>query len=657
MIKITLADEQIGQVVNSQGSNQYFFNIGNDCNIFPIKNNGFDFSELESILTTLEVGDSVEIFNQLIPESRYMPPQTFQLNCSNQNLDIKLIDGKYVVAACESGKTAVSIIINDEGVHEIPLDIEYPRIPGLPQHWFYDEEVNGLPIRLSLLNPSHFRNERTDRLASPPRHLWSMDSFTPFVNVAENGVKMAEIPVVFRNLSRLFTEPEWGRVDRWNFVSHRPHIFFTESKIQLLPELKNPQMAWFDSNDELRSDMSLQLPKEEIFYLMIKDENDKWYPVKHYQEPCCVSVEVREWDLVKILEEHIDICEIQSESYIFKRLIINSKILDHIPYQYSLSDFEITVENPRGFSVEKNISNCELWIDVFCKATEGFETTIAVSLPSSNDTLEVPIYFDEDYDFEKTLFDELQIEIFAEKDNLFAVHLTNIPLEHPLDDYIRVELLNGEKRICELNLHNFGLKSFETPVSFESSKFQIKTLWHPFDNNFKFEKEVTLTKVNRNWLKPHIQHKSLNFHPTLQKRIEERINSDRLSECSSIVSHLCVVESDFQIPDVENSSLVPVLFYFTPKKIGIGRFHDFPEDDWGQAASLGFDEDRFPTRVDQKNTRNFSESIRNKGFNFNTKGIFIFAFCSSERARYFGPNDDNCEIGNMYDYFIEVEVI
>ena len=98
---------------------------------------------------------------------------------------------------------------------------------------------------------------------------------------------------------------------------------------------------------------------------MIKDENNKWYPVKHHQEPCCVSVEVREWDLVKILEEHIDICEIQSESYIFKRLIINSKILDQIPYQYSLSDFEITVENPRGFCVEKNISNCELWIDVF----------------------------------------------------------------------------------------------------------------------------------------------------------------------------------------------------------------------------------------------------------------------------------------------------
>jgi len=161
-------------------------------------------------------------------------------------------------------------------------------------------------------------------------------------------------------------------------------------------------------------------------------------------------------------------------------------------------------------------------------------------------------------------------------------------------------------------------------------------------------------------LKPYTDHKLLNFHPILQKRMNERIVNTELSSCESIEHRICVAGSTINISDLDNDSLRPLMFYFSSKgQCGVGRFQTFPDEGGWSGAYIGFHANRLPLHLENEDMKDLSRHIKDDGFTFNEAGIYIIAFSNIfqiPRTDYFGTDADH-EFAYRYDNYLEIEVI
>ena len=647
MIEIRLAGDKLGQVIDSQGSNQYLFAIANSDTVIPIKNQGFDCSPLLKKLMKLKVNESFSISEKLESLSQYTLPQYFELICSTEHIEIKSVGNQQTITGRNIGVAEVLIIVHDEIVDRVKCNVKYPKLPGVPQQWIYEQSVS-IPNQLNFKNPSHFEEEYS--LSVRDKKYWNMKEFTPFVDFIEDDAIICKLEVVFL---------EYDSISHEEFSKNL--VYFSENRTQRLPALKFPNMFWRDSEGLEIDEISLNLPGQMDFSLMFRAEDDELHCVNVQEsvadesERIKLFVEVKQWEFENIIHDNIASAEINLDSFYVQRCIIGAEVLNLIPSQHSFSDFKITVERDDGFPLKRYVCGDDLYIDVACNGKKGYITQIEISVPSSDDVCKIPIYFEQEYDFDKSLFDELEIKIFTEADNIIAVATAKPPFDHPLAKYLQIILCNGGEEICNLNLLESDLKAINPPAPLSSSKFQIVTLWHPYDNNFRFEKALTFEKVERGWLEKFIGHEDLNFHPILQGRMSERFNSKALSNCDSIKHHICNVGSTLQIEDLDTKKFKPVVLYFTKDRHGLGYFHDLDDnDEWSNGARIGYDDEIIPLIKTVEEMTNMKKHA-NGEFKFLEPGIYIFAYCYSGENTWLGPEGD--EWAYEYDHFFEVEVL
>jgi len=660
MININAEGGEIGQVINSHGSNQYFFNITSSTTETSLKEQGFDTSELRYELKVLKVGESFQISNVLDSLSQYTLPHHYELKCTTAVIEIKPIDDGYEVLGCEVGGGRLSIIVEGDVTDIVDFKIDYPNTPGVPRKWSYRSGPVYIPINLSFANPINFEEHGLNREGN--KNGWTMKSFTPYVEILKDGKTIDKIPVVFRYS---ILENDWKLKRTYEEGVELYSIsLFSDDVAQQLPGFRNFDMSWFTCqmiqvNEIIPTDLGNQ-----IFSLMIKDESGDWYPVlDSHSRQTQLSIDIKEWNFNDALIDNITCVEKKSDSNFFKRYTVSSKVLNQIPSRYKFSDFQISLDSSNGFGLSVDLTGDEqLFIDVSCDGNEGYETAVLIHLSSSTETVEIPICFEEEYDFDKTLFNDLNITIYAEDKEIIAVHYSLPSFNYALAGILEIELFHEDVFICGINLIEQGLISIVPSIPVDSSKFNIRNHWHPYGNVFQFEKNINLETVEREWLKSYTDHKLLNFHPILQKRMNERIMNTELSSCESIKHRICVAGSTINISDLDNDSLRPLIFYFSGKgQCGVGRFQTFPDEGGWTGAYIGFDESILPLHLENTEMKDFSRHIKDGGFTFNVAGIYIIAFSNisqiGARNIYFGPTDDNCEYAYRYDNYLEIEVI
>jgi hypothetical protein len=659
MININAEGGEIGQVINSHGSNQYFFNITSSTTEISLKKQGFDTSELRYELKVLKVGESFQISNVLDSLSQYTLSHHYELKCTTTVIEIIPNEYGYEVLGCEVGEGRLSIIVEGDVIDIVDFNIEYPTYKGVPQQWSFDGQPVYIPANLRFANPLNFEEHGFNRDGN--KKGWAMKSFTPYVEITENGQTIGKIPVVFRHF---ILETDWKLKRTYEEGVELYSIsLFSDDVVQQLPGFRNSDMSWFTCqmiqvNEIIPTDLGNQ-----IFSLMIKDESGDWHPVlDSHSRQTQLSIDIKEWNINTALNDNITCVDKKSSSHLFKRYSVNSKVLNQIPSRYKFSDFQISLESSNGFGLSADRTGDELFIDVFCDGNEGYETAILIHLSSSTETVEIPICFEEEYDFDKTLFDDLNIKIYVKDKEIIAVHYSLPSFNYALADFLDIELFHEDVFICGIDLIEQGLISIVPSIPVDSSKFNIRNHWHPYGNVFQFEKDINLETVEREWLKPYTDHKLLNFHPILQKRMNERIMNTELSSCESIEHHICVAGSTINISDLENHSLRPLMFYFSGKgQCGVGRFQTFPDESGWSGANIGFDESRLPLHLENEEMKDLSRHIKDNGFTFNAAGVYIFAFSNISqtlpRNNYFGPTDTNCKQAYRYDNYLEIEVI
>jgi hypothetical protein len=488
-----------------------------------------DMGEFQAI-ENLELGE-VRPITRIVP--RENPFHNYAIIRSIQNLSPNVItvserDGLFEVEGTTPGNALIKIIFETGECHRIAIVVSSQQIPGLSSSHCW-------PIEGQITLPKGYHPspiecfEKCDD--SGEEVVWSMNDYVHDVNIRKNGVIIARVPAVLKNMNTIST----NEIDFSNEPYTSIKDIYVDTIAVLLPALlvwrNGAELSWFtaEENGIERTSFTPEEAGHRTFVLKIKDYLGIYrdarlrHPSANAHNNLLLTYNTLSWDLESKLKDHLRIEDGRDGNGVFKHISIDSEIMDDIPSRYRSVLWNAEPEEFYECKIEQNqLLDGMLEFKVYRNYQAPAYDTILSLIAEGSESIDIPLSFDSSLDLEPEMLTDSSLHLFC-VNGWFAsmrLELPSLVEELPRYDWRAKLSLDGDfpPVDMEISIEKTG-NSFSNLSGLPSNAHLVVS--HPYQRPIREQIEIVSHDSDWNWLDgPYLDHKLVRYCKKFQQRMK-----------------------------------------------------------------------------------------------------------------------------------------